>query len=219
MTKKIDWAARFEQAGALWRHDGNKKRPYARLTTGLISNTYFNATHIVERPVWLEWAVQDLMEKAPPELISVPLGKRPNMVFGPAMGAITLAFEVARPLWAEAWYTEPGKNGPVVKRFRPKKGMRYSVAVEDVITSGSSVMASIRAIEESTKLIVLPFVLCLVNRSRKKRLPDGRLIVSLVDIKDARNWKEGRNPFTRNGKERVPPVSAKTQWKTLTKRY
>jgi orotate phosphoribosyltransferase len=96
--------------------------------------------------------------------------------------------------------------------------MTHAVAVEDTITTGRNVMESISEAER-VGLEVLPFVLTIVNRSGKQELPDGRKIISIVEVDDTEVWHEGNNPFTLNGQELVPPVRPKENWTALTQPY
>ena len=112
-------------------------------------------------------------------------------VCGPAMGGITLAFEVARQLGATAIFTEPvyevdysaksmaagqpmksavRKTGQQLKRFEIPEDATV-LFVEDVITTGKSTQQMVDAVHRATGKDFgvpggfLPYVLCLVNRS------------------------------------------------------
>ena len=65
--REIAWEEAFNQAGAFWIHDHNPRRPYARLSSGLISNGFFNGDRVVRKPGLMSRAVGKLMHA--PELL------------------------------------------------------------------------------------------------------------------------------------------------------
>ncbi|RLI96432.1 MAG: hypothetical protein DRO99_04435, partial [Candidatus Aenigmatarchaeota archaeon] len=81
-----------EEHECLWIHDGNSRRPHALLTSGNHSNGFFNATGIIGNPEVLGMVCSDLAEK----LLEADDGVHDAyMVFGSAMGAVTLAYQMA----------------------------------------------------------------------------------------------------------------------------
>jgi orotate phosphoribosyltransferase len=216
-------AAELERRGVFWRHDGNPKRPYVRLRSGLISNGYFNGGVIMESPALLADVTSELVhEYADGKLIH----RLPNRVIGPAMGAITLAHEVARLI-----DNIRGRHGNTLMSFAEKDGEQFVfrrnppkdgeliLLVEDTLTTGISLARVCDAIYKIVpKASILPDVLCVCNRTGASRL-SGMDITSYVNA-DFRTWKEGENPFTPDGKELVPVVeNAKENWRVLTQKY
>lgn len=215
----MDWMQKFEEIGALWHHDKNPARPYALLTSGKISNLFFNGSKVIERPELLEAVADELVAQAKKEIGNL----RPSAVVGPAHGAITLAYAVAKRLPpARAWFTETETNKeapPSLKRFDGADNAEDFLAVEDVITTGGSALLTIEACKRKCpKLQAYPFVMCIVNRSGSKQLRGARDILALLNI-PAKTWDRGRNPFTPDGQERVEPVRPKSNWHTLTRPY
>jgi orotate phosphoribosyltransferase len=221
--QSLERATELERRGVFWRHDTNPKRPYVRLRSGLISNGYFNGGVLAESPALLD----DIAGKLVGEYADQkPLGSLPNRVIGPAMGAITLAHDVAR--WIDKAYDRGGevrmsyaeKDGErfVFKRNPPRDGERI-LLVEDTVTTGISLARVCDAIYEAApKVSILPYVLCICNRTGTSRL-SGMDIISYLNA-DFNIWKEGENPFTPDGKELVPVVeNAKENWSLLTKKY
>jgi orotate phosphoribosyltransferase len=76
------------------------------------------------------------------------LARRPDFVIGPAMGGVILAFVVAKVLGCRALFAEKdGRGGMLVRKaFSIAAGERF-VAVEDVVTTGGSLLKSIAAAE------------------------------------------------------------------------
>jgi orotate phosphoribosyltransferase len=74
---------------------------------------------------------------------------RPDVVVGPAMGGILVAYEVARALGAKAFFTER-KDGEMKLRrgFTVSKSDRILVT-EDIVTSGKSAKEALKALENA----------------------------------------------------------------------
>ncbi len=176
----------FREVGALWVHDENPERPYALLTSGKISNVFFNASKIIEQPRLLEDIADELTIKIRQRMH--PNRFYPDAVVGPASGAITLAYAIARKLPStRAWFTEPegeGKSRAMrFKRFEPCKPDMLVFTVEDVVTTGSSVDASVKAVTDvDTNVHIYDWIGCVVNRSGHTTTPAGKIIVSLLEV-------------------------------------
>lgn len=211
-----DWMRTFAKLGALWQHDGNAKRPYALLTSGKISDFFFNCSKVIEQPHILERAAIDLISLGREETESL----LPGAVVGPSHGAVTLAYAIARRLPpARSWFTEMHEGKTALKRFDAATMTEQVLVVEDVITTGRSTLHTIDAcMRQNTKMRIYSFVLCLVNRSGRHTLPDGRRIRALVTV-DAKNWDRGKNPFSPEGEELVEPVRPKQGWHALEQKY
>lgn len=213
----MDWRKIFEGASAYWRHDGHPERPYALLTSDNISNFFFNGSKVIERPNLVE-QISDQWTLEFRRRITAE-ADYPDVVVGPATGAITLAYELARAFpGARAWFTEEDGGMKKLKRFAPDLDIKRALVVEDVITTGESAQETVNAVE-ATGLEVYPFVFCIINRSGKTSLPDGKEIVALIEEPDATSWERGKNPFNPGGEEFVEPVRAKANWGILTKPY
>jgi len=74
--------------------------------------------------------------------------ERPDVVVGPAMGGIIVAYEVARALGAKALFTERVDNKVLLRRnFTIDKSDKIIVS-EDIVTSGKSAIETIDALRE-----------------------------------------------------------------------
>lgn len=212
------FAAQATAIGALWIHDGNPKRPYARLRSGLLSNAYFNGAKVCEYPALIETAGRLLAQAhmLDPDRTG-PM--KVSRTVGPAMGAITLAHAVARSLepyveWVvRTAVAEKNNDGFVVTRAEIGPTERI-LLVEDTVTTGGSVEKVVRALPEGT---ALPYLAALCNRSGHTVL-HGRKVYALIEG-DFRTWEEGDNPFS-GGKELVAPVTnVKAHWNDLVRDY
>lgn len=206
--------------GVFWRHDGNPNRPYARLRSGKISDGYFNGGKLSENPYELEQAISELVA----ELQGRPEIPEISRVIGPAMGAITLAHAAASETWSYqpsdvlCSYAEKEGDDFVFRRNPPQPG-DCILLVEDTITTGGSIRKVRDAIKKiAPDAVILPFVLCLCNRSGKDSLEDMEIISYVTSV--FATWNEGESPSTLDGKELVPPVEdVKQNWDLLTKEY
>jgi orotate phosphoribosyltransferase len=137
-----------------------------------------------------------------------------DWVIGSALGAVTFAFAVGEALGARAGFTEKDADAMRLARFELKPGERVLV-VEDVISTGGSTLKTIAGLKAASaeKAELLPYVVCLVNRSGQKAL-EGFEIRALLTL-DIHTWKSEECPLCKAGSEAVRP---KTHWKELTGR-
>lgn len=204
------WIDEFVKAGALWIHNGDRKAPHALLTSGNHSNGFFNASLIITNPKLLQEACGVLIEKTQ---LPHPF---PGMVFGSAMGAVNIAYEMACQASCKYGFTEPFIMGEgsfaekimVNKRFSFAGGTRIFV-VEDVMTTGGTTQLTMADLI-LRDADIFPKIAVLVNRSGNAYL-DGRNIVALIDHKMP-IWEPGKCPLCREGSKALRP---KENWKEL----
>ncbi|MDD5750019.1 MAG: phosphoribosyltransferase family protein [Patescibacteria group bacterium] len=198
----------LKQMGALWIHDDNKRRPHALLSSGKHSNGFFNASLATSNPDVLHQLCKALLRQ-------VDFSRQlPQMVVGSAMGAVTMAYEIARQLdgKTEAGFTEKVDQLMELKRFSIKRNHKVLV-VEDVITTGGTTRKTIDAIERAGGAL-LPFILTLVNRSDSGQL-DGYNIISLIQH-HLPIWDADDCPLCRAGSKALRP---KDNWDKLNASY
>jgi orotate phosphoribosyltransferase len=207
------WIEVLSNKNAYWHHDGNLNRPYALLTSGKISNFFANCSVITKSPLLLTDAASDLFRKMTEQKDCLP-----DAFVGSAYGAITLAYELARhgeDYWGgdtEAWFTAKGEDDTMeLDRFEFSSNIKSVIMVEDVITTFKTTRASIAALRPKAHFghaKILPYVLCIVNRSGQSEI-DGFKIISLIEVNNALTWEPGQNPFLGKEPERVSPVRPK----------
>ena len=196
------WYGLLRRTGALWVHDGESRRPYARMTTGLISNEYIDFTYVVRYPKLMAQFMHHLSDKLRPLLHS-------GTVFvGQAQGSITLASELARIFEGQFAYTVKWRKQRVLAtRFRPLLLKNaFLVPVEDVHHTGSTIESCRENLVRLGFTNLAPFDVAAVNRTGGPKV-SRRRIISTVE-KPTLSWPEGENPFT-DGPELVPPVRPK----------
>ena len=113
----------FEKSGALLKG-------HFKLSSGLHSEKYLQCALVLQYPDVTEKLSKALADKFSKDKIDV--------VIGPALGGITLAYEVARAIGRRGLFTERQDGKMVLRRgFSISKGER-ALVVEDVVTTGGS---------------------------------------------------------------------------------
>ena len=111
-----------------------------QLTSGRHSNQYMQCAKILQYPNYAEEIAKGLAEEFKDDNI--------DMVVGPAMGGIIIAYELARQLKCKNLFAEREDGKMTLRRgFTIPKGTRVLVA-EDVITTGGSVREVIDIVKE-----------------------------------------------------------------------
>lgn len=148
-----------EQIIELFKECTALKEGHFLLTSGRHSNRYLQCALVLQYPAVAARLCAQLIKKTPDS-------KDIEVVIGPALGGVTLAYEMARQLNALSLFAEREDSVMTLRRgFQIKKGAKVLV-VEDVITTGGSVRETIRVVEEQGGEVV--GVASLVDRSNGK---------------------------------------------------
>lgn len=151
-----------------------------RLSSGLHSGKYLQCALVLQHPEMTEKVSEDLAKKFSKEKI--------DLVIGPALGGITLAYEVARSLGIRGIFAEREAGKMILRRgFSINEGEK-ALVVEDVITTGGSTKEVIDVVRASEGVVV--GVGCIMDRSqpeidfgvRKEAL--ARVKIDIFDPKD-----------------------------------
>jgi orotate phosphoribosyltransferase len=166
-----------------------------------------NCTFITQQPVLLQKIVS-----APDGLLLHLPQEKVDWVIGSAFGAITLAHSVAFQIQSKSGFTEKDGETMTLSRFSVSPSDRVLV-VEDTISTGGSTLKTIEAIQRAgiSDQNILPYIVCLVNRSGKSEL-SGREIRALLTLQ-IHTWKPEECPLCRAGSAAVRP---KNNWAELT---
>ena len=165
------------------------------LTSGLHSPQYIEKFRILEQPVYTELFCKQIAEIFKSHNISV--------VVGPMTGGIILAYEVAKQLGAKSIFTER-----VDGKMKFKRGFTLSetdnvLIVEDIITTGGSILEVIEKVKKSNaKIIGLGYI---VDRSNGKaifNIPSKPLLTLNVTT-----YKPDECPLCKAGIKLVKPGS------------
>lgn len=173
------------------------KEGHFLLTSGRHSNRYLQCALVLQYPSVAEKLCKQLIKKIDLQGIEV--------VIGPAIGGITLAYEMARQLGTPALFAEREDKVMTLRRgFSITKGAKVLV-VEDVITTGGSVKETIKVVEEHGGEVV--GVASLVDRSGGK-VDLGYPLYSLLPLEVVSYLAEAC-PLCREGLPLVKPGSRK----------
>ncbi|MEK7510889.1 MAG: hypothetical protein AAB582_01470 [Patescibacteria group bacterium] len=212
------WEKAFQECCAFWRHPGSLDCPFVRLRSGLISDGFFNGGKVQENdPALLMEAAHTLRIRAR-ESGYMNNGTR---VVGAAEGATVFSAFLAADARLKSAYAVPvddTKEEFVFRRADIDNGETLLLA-EDTITTGDTINKVETAALRAATVRFAPVVLALCNRSGSDHL-GTRPIMSLIRP-SFKVWKEGENPYTKDGAEVLPPIEAKGRenWAILTRSY
>lgn len=121
-----------EHALEIFKEAGVLLEGHFKLTSGRHSNRYLQCAKIFRNTKYSEELCAALAEKYEDKGIQV--------VIGPAMGAVQMAYEVSRSLHCENFFAERDETGKMALRrgFSIQPGQKVLI-VEDVVTTGGSV--------------------------------------------------------------------------------
>ena len=162
------------------------------LTSGRHSDKYMQCAKLFMDAVISEKFSRELASKF----------KDIDIVAGPAIGGIILAYEVSRQLGVKNVFFEREQGKMTLRRgFGIEKGARVLV-VEDVVTTGGSVM---EVIEEIKALGAdVSGVGCIVDRSTKVDFGTAFEAVLSMEVK---SYEAGECPLCKSGIPAVKPGS------------
>lgn len=168
------------------------------LTSGKHSNKYLQCAKIFRNTKYSEELCRELALQFKNDNIDV--------VIGPAMGAVQMAYEVSRHLEVENYFTERDDGVMVLRRgFEIKPGMRC-LLVEDVVTTGGSVKEVIAIVEQAGGVVA--GVGSIVDRTGGE-MDFGYPYKSVISMK-VESWEKDNCPLCKEGKiDLVKPGSRK----------
>jgi orotate phosphoribosyltransferase len=126
-----------------------------------------------------------------------------NVVVGPAMGGIVVAYELGRQLKKRAIFTERENNVMTLRRgFEIHPGERVLIT-KDVVTTGKSSKETADVLESLGAVVV--GIACVVDRSREEIFTP---VYSAVRL-DVDNYEAESCPLCRQGIPFIKPGSRK----------
>ena len=165
------------------------------LTSGLHSPLYIEKFRLLEQPKITEILCTEIAEHF--------REKKITDVIGPMTGGIIIAYEVAKQLGVKFCFTERVDGKMKLKRGFQLLQDDNVLIVEDIITTGSSVLEVIKEIEKFKSTIVgLGYLVDRSNGNAKFPFPSKPLIKL-----DVINYKPDECPLCKSGIPLVKPGS------------
>ena len=163
------------------------------LSSGRHSNRYCQCAKLLQYPDKAEKVLKVVTDKVKELGIDI--------VAGPAMGGIIVAYELGRQLGLPAIFTER-ENGKMTLRrgFEIKKGQKVLIT-EDVVTTGKSSLETIAVLKEMGAEIA--GIACIVNRSTQ---PLEYPIFEAIKL-DIESWEPENCPLCKKGIPYLKPGS------------
>ena len=168
------------------------------LTSGRHSNKYLQCAKIFRNTKYSAELCADLAGQFKDDDI--------QLVIGPAMGAVQMAYEVSRHIGCENFFTEREDGVMTLRRgFAIEPGQRVLV-VEDVVTTGGSVREVIEIVKQAGGVVAGVGVV--VDRTDGK-IDFGVPVKSVISM-DVQSWEPDECPLCKEGKiDLVKPGSRK----------
>ncbi len=167
------------------------------LSSGRHSNRYVQCAKLLQYPDKAEKVLSIVVDKIKDLDIDI--------VVGPAMGGVIVAYELGRQLGKPAIFTERENGAMTLRRgFEIKKGQKVLVT-EDVITTGKSSLEAIEAIKAYGGEVV--GIACIVDR-RGNNAEVNYPIYSAIRL-EVESYDKDQCPLCKQGIEYVKPGSRK----------
>ncbi|MBN1493904.1 MAG: orotate phosphoribosyltransferase [Candidatus Omnitrophica bacterium] len=141
------------------------------LSSGRHSDTYFQCALVLQYP--------DITEKLAAELAKKLKNDDITCVIGPALGGVTIAYELGRQLKCRALFAERKEGVMQLRRGFSLSPEDKVLLVEDVITTGGSVLEVAELVKQMK--VAIAGICCVVNRSNSDMLSSYQL-TSLVKM-------------------------------------
>ena len=183
----------FKKLGALLKG-------HFKLSSGLHSQTYLQCALVLQYP-----DIAEKLSKALAKKFSKRGQVKIDVVIGPALGGITLAYEVARAIGARALFTERHDGKMVLRRGFSIKRSEKVLVVEDVVTTGGSTQEVVDVVGLSGGEVI--GVGAIIDRSAKS-LDFGAPFESLAKI-HVETFEEKNCPLCRKNIPITKPGSRK----------
>ena len=167
------------------------------LTSGRHSNKYLQCAKIFRNTKYSEELCGALAEQFKDDHVDI--------VIGPALGAVQMAYEVSRHLKCENFFTEREDGKMTLRRgFSLEKGQRV-VIVEDVVTTGGSVREVLELARNAGAVIC--GVGSIVDRTGGE-ISFGVPYKSVISMK-VESWDAHDCPLCKTGSTPIKPGSRK----------
>ena len=185
----MNWLEVFKEKGAFLEG-------HFLLSSGLHSPNYLQCALILQYPDLSEEIAKEIANKIPKDL-------KIDLVVGPALGGIIIAYELARALKVRGIFAEREEGKMRLRRgFTVKPGEKVMVC-EDVVTTGGSALEVANLIKEYGGDVVA--FSCIVDRSGGRSIFDKPLY-SLIQL-NLETYQPEDCPLCKEGVPLVKPGS------------
>lgn len=155
----------------LLKESGALMEGHFKLASGLHSDRYVEKFRLLENPRITKQLMAELADRI--------RQYKPDVVVGPVTGGVILSYEMASQLGTLAYFTEKTEDGGMeLRRGFDVKGKRV-LLVEDVVTTGGSIVKAGEAVKEAGGEIAAYALL--VDRSSGRFQP-GEPVEALVTL-------------------------------------
>jgi orotate phosphoribosyltransferase len=174
------------------------------LSSGRHSDRYFQCARLLQYPDRAAAALAAVADAIKADIAAGRLAV--DVIVGPAMGGIIVAYELGRQLGLPALFTERDESGAMTLRrcFTVEPGARALIA-EDVVTTGKSSGESAAALEKLGATVTA--LACVVDR-RAPGTPVSWPLYAAATL-EAGNWEAGSCELCKKGVPAVKPGSRK----------
>lgn len=186
----VDLERHFLESGAL-------KEGHFLLASGRHSDKYLEKFDLLRNP----GATSEVLQPLAAQLSDWEI----DLIVGPTTGGILLAFELARQLGLPAAYAERKGDGQVGREF--KRGTRLTPGakvfiIDDILTTGGSIVETLHALQEHPVQVV--GIAVLADRSAGKVTFGEIPILPLLSL-DIQSWPADECPLCAAGIPLVKP--------------
>jgi orotate phosphoribosyltransferase len=183
----------------IFRKSRAYQQGHFKLSSGRHSGAYLQCALVLQDPIVAARMCSVLAQKFASDV--------PDVIVGPAMGGIILAYELARPLKARAVFTERDAEGNMALRrgFQVTPANKVLIA-EDVLTTGKSVKEVISLLQKDG--VTPTGIACLVDRRSSQIDFSGIKVESLIKL-DVPTFEEDACPLCQEGMPLLKPGSRK----------
>ncbi len=132
----------MKEVEGVLKQAGVYKHGHFQFTSGLHSDVYLEKFQVMQYPEYTEILCKEMARRTQ--------HLKPDVIIGPAVGGIILAYELGRQLGLRALFTERVEGKMQLRRggFSVDPGERV-LLVEDIVTTGGSALEVLDAIAPS----------------------------------------------------------------------
>ena len=194
----------MNDAITLLKQSGALLEGHFLLSSGRHGDRYFQCARLLSYPDKAAEALSQVVEKLKEDIKAGKL--RIDVVVGPAIGGIIVAYELGRQLGLPALFTERDESGVMTLRrgFEMAPDQNILIA-EDVVTTAKSSGECAKALEE--RGVKIAALACIVDRRTSGVEPAWPLYAACR--LDAANWDAGECGLCKKGVPLVKPGSRK----------